>query len=158
MHIIRHSILQTWKINYFQPLVLLHVSLNYPQLQMNNDISWCPEPMSQQYSRRMAQETQPGALCQPKGVGWGRRWQGGSKGTGHMYTYGWFRWRLDRKQQNSVKQLSFNKKQKNNTAKNTIEILIDKVTFLLASPLSHRSLNTISLSSHTLTPQNVQEK
>ena len=44
--------------------------------------------MSQQYSRRMAQETQPGALCQPKGVGWGRRWQGGSKGTGHMYTYG----------------------------------------------------------------------
>ena len=27
-----------------------------------------------------------------------------------MYTYGWFMYRFDRKQQNSVKQLSFNKK------------------------------------------------
>ena len=29
-----------------------------------------------------------------------------------MYTYGWFMYRFDRKQQNSVKQLSFNKKKK----------------------------------------------
>ena len=36
----------------------------------------------------MAQETQPGALYLPRGVGWGRRREGGSKGTGHMYTYG----------------------------------------------------------------------
>ena len=39
-------------------------------------------------------------------------WDGeeGSKGRGYMYTYGWFMLRFDRKQQNSVKQLSFNKK------------------------------------------------
>ena len=36
----------------------------------------------------MAQETQTGALYQPRGVGWGGRWKGGSKGKGYMYTYG----------------------------------------------------------------------
>ena len=46
------------------------------------------------------------ALYQPKGVGWARRWEGGSKGSGYMYTYGQFMLRFDRKQQNSVKQLS----------------------------------------------------
>ena len=51
----------------------------------------------------MPQETQTGALYQPRRVGWGERWEGGSKGRGYM-------WRFDRKQQNSVKQLSFNKK------------------------------------------------
>ena len=35
-----------------------------------------------------AQETQTGALYQPRGVEWGGRWEGGSKGRGHMYTYG----------------------------------------------------------------------
>ena len=35
-------------------------------------------------------------------------WEGGSKGRGHVYAYGCFMLRLDRKQQNSVKQLSFN--------------------------------------------------
>ena len=30
----------------------------------------------------MAQETQPGAWYQPRGVGWGERWEGGSKGKG----------------------------------------------------------------------------
>ena len=35
----------------------------------------------------MAQETQTGALYQPKGMGWGGRWEGGSKGRGYMYTY-----------------------------------------------------------------------
>ena len=29
-----------------------------------------------------------GALCQPRGVGWGGRWEGGSKGRGYMYAYG----------------------------------------------------------------------
>ena len=58
----------------------------------------------------MFQETQTGALCQPRGVGWGGRWEGGSKGRDYIYTYGWFMLRFDRKQQNSVKQLSFNKK------------------------------------------------
>ena len=36
----------------------------------------------------MAQETQTGALYQPIVVGWGGRWEGGSKGRGYMYTYG----------------------------------------------------------------------
>ena len=36
----------------------------------------------------MVQETQTGAWYQPRGVGWGGRWEGGSKGREHMYTYG----------------------------------------------------------------------
>ena len=36
----------------------------------------------------MAQETQTGALYQSRGMGWGGRWKGGSKGKGYMYTYG----------------------------------------------------------------------
>ena len=58
----------------------------------------------------MAQETQTGALYELRGLGWEGRWEGGSKEKGYMYTYGWFMLRFDRKQQNSVKQLSFNKK------------------------------------------------
>ena len=40
------------------------------------------------------------------------RWNGEGvpKGRGYVYTYGWFMLRFDRKQQNSVKQLPFNKK------------------------------------------------
>ena len=60
--------------------------------------------------REFAQETQTGALYQPRGVGWGGRWERRSKGTGYMYTYGQFMLRFDRKQQNSIKQLSFSKK------------------------------------------------
>jgi len=60
----------------------------------------------------MSQETQTGALYQSRGVRWGGRWEGGSKGRGYMCIYGWFMMRFDRKQQNSVKQLSFNKKMK----------------------------------------------
>ena len=36
----------------------------------------------------MAQETQTGALYQPRGVGGDGRWEGCSKGRGYMYTYG----------------------------------------------------------------------
>ena len=36
----------------------------------------------------MALETQTGALYQLKGVRWGGKWKGGSKGRGCMYTYG----------------------------------------------------------------------
>ena len=36
----------------------------------------------------VAQETQTGALYQPRGVGWGGRWEGVSKGRGYVYTYG----------------------------------------------------------------------
>ena len=45
-----------------------------------------------------------------RGVGWGGRWEGASKGRVCMYTYGRFILRFDRKQQNSVRQLSFNLK------------------------------------------------
>ena len=58
----------------------------------------------------MSQETQTGALYQPRRVGWVGRWEGSSKGKGYMCTYSWFMLKFDRKQQNSVKQLSFNKK------------------------------------------------
>ena len=58
----------------------------------------------------MAQETQTGSLYQPRVVGWGGIWEGVSKGRGYMYTYSGFMLRLDRKQQNSVKKFSFNKK------------------------------------------------
>ena len=51
----------------------------------------------------MFQETQTAALYQPRRVGWGGRWEEGSKGRGYMYTYGWFTLRFDRKQENSVK-------------------------------------------------------
>ena len=36
----------------------------------------------------MAQEIETGALYQPRGVGWGERWEGGSKGRGY-YVYLW---------------------------------------------------------------------
>ena len=36
----------------------------------------------------MTQETQTGAFCQPRGVGWGERWEGVSKGRRYTYTYG----------------------------------------------------------------------
>ena len=36
----------------------------------------------------MAQETQTGALYQPRGVGWEQREEGVSKVRGYMYTYG----------------------------------------------------------------------
>ena len=58
----------------------------------------------------VSQETQTGALEQPRGVGRGGRWEGGSKGSGYMYTYGLFTLRLDRTQQDYAKQLFFNKK------------------------------------------------
>ena len=45
-----------------------------------------------------------------RGVGWCGRWEGGSKGRVYMCTHCWFMLRFDRKQQNSVKQWSFNKK------------------------------------------------
>jgi len=55
----------------------------------------------------VSQETQTGALYQPRGMGWGGTWEVCSKGREYMYTYGCFMLRFDRKQQNSVKQLSF---------------------------------------------------
>ena len=43
---------------------------------------------SQQEFFCMAQETQTGALYQHIGLGWGGRWERGSKGRGYMYTRG----------------------------------------------------------------------
>ena len=34
------------------------------------------------------EETQTGVLYQPRGVGWGGRWERVSKREGYMYTYG----------------------------------------------------------------------
>ena len=36
----------------------------------------------------MSQGTQTGALYQPRGVGWGGKYEGGSRGRGYTYTYG----------------------------------------------------------------------
>ena len=82
----------------------------------------------------MAQETQTGALYQPRVVGWGVRWEGGSKGRGYMYTYGWFMLTFDRKQQNSVKQLSFNKKLKKRKPEGVRGKPISDSTQLLINP------------------------
>ena len=62
---------------------------------------------------RRALKTLPQGLYHSRGLGWGGRWEGGSKGRGYMYTYDWFMLRFDRKQHSSVKQLSFNKKNEN---------------------------------------------
>ena len=55
-----------------------------------------------------AKETQTVPLYQPREVRCGGIWEGGSKGRGYIYPYGWFILRFDRKELNSVKQLSFN--------------------------------------------------
>ena len=36
----------------------------------------------------MSQQTQTGALYQSRWVGWGGRWEGGSRGSGYIYTDG----------------------------------------------------------------------
>ena len=56
----------------------------------------------------MAQEAPIGALYQPRGLGWGGRWEGVSKGRGYMHTYGWFMLRFDRKQ-NKLKRTNLDK-------------------------------------------------
>ena len=53
-------------------------------------------------------EFKPGALWQPRGVGWGERWEGGSRKGRMYYTYGWFVLMYGRNQHNIVKQLSSN--------------------------------------------------
>ena len=56
----------------------------------------------------MTQGTQTRALWQSRRVGRGGIWEGGLGGKEHGCTYDWFVLMSDRKQQNSVKQLSFN--------------------------------------------------
>ena len=50
---------------------------------------------------------QPGTLWQPRGVVW-RGLEGGARGRGDMYTYGWVTMLNGRSQHNIVKQLSSN--------------------------------------------------
>ena len=46
----------------------------------------------------ISQETQSGALYQPREAGRGVKWVGGSQGRGYMYTYGWLIVKSERKQ------------------------------------------------------------
>ena len=48
------------------------------------------------------QGAQPGSLGQPRGVGWGGRWEEGSRQRGHKYAYGWFTLLYGRSQHNIV--------------------------------------------------------
>ena len=57
----------------------------------------------------MAQETQTAALYQPRGMGWEGRREEVQKGGDICIPVAGFMLRFDRKQQNSIKQLSFNK-------------------------------------------------
>ena len=78
-----------WLFSYgnisFHVTLCIHLTLSSPLLMSISLFS-------------MAQETQTGALYQPRGVGWGGRWERGSKRRGYMYTYGWFMLKFDRKQ------------------------------------------------------------
>ena len=56
----------------------------YGKSNMETYITICKIDSQQQF----VQETQTGPLYQPRGVGWGGSWEGGSKGRGYMYTYG----------------------------------------------------------------------
>ena len=43
---------------------------------------------SQQEFAVWLRKLKTGVLDQPRGVGWGERWEGGSEQRGYMYTYG----------------------------------------------------------------------
>ena len=49
------------------------------------------------------QEAEPGAVWQPRGMGW--EWEGGSREREHMHAYDWFMVMCGRNQHNSVEQL-----------------------------------------------------
>ena len=76
----------------------------YGKINMETYISICKID-SQRGICCMAKKLKQG-LCINLEGGIGR----GSKGRAYMYAYGSFMLRFDRKQQNSVKQLSFNRK------------------------------------------------
>ena len=65
-------------------------------------------PIEIEENNCMSQETQTGTLYHHGVVVRGGRWEGDSKGRGYTYSYGWFMLRFQRKQQNFVRQLSFN--------------------------------------------------
>ena len=53
-------------------------------------------------------EVKSGAKWQPSGLGLGGRWEGASRGRGHVYTYVWFTLIYGRNEHDNVKQLSSN--------------------------------------------------
>ena len=59
----------------------------YEKSNMENYITICKVDSQWEFTV-MSQETQTGALYQPRGVGWGERWEGVSKGRAYMYTCG----------------------------------------------------------------------
>jgi len=76
----------------------------YGKSNMETYISICKTDSQQEFAVWLSKVE--GALYQPRGVRWGGRFK--TEGT---YVYLWLIiLRYDRKQQNSVKQLSFNKK------------------------------------------------
>ena len=58
-------------------------------------------PRAMLCSKRNHRITKPGtptgALYQPRGVGWGGKWEGSSRGRGYLYPYGRFMLMFDRK-------------------------------------------------------------
>jgi len=72
----------------------------------------------------MAQETQTEALYQPRGVGWGVRWEGGSKGRGLMCTYVWFMLSFDRRQQPQHESINMNHEQQNHVTQKFCKTII----------------------------------
>ena len=57
----------------------------------------------------LTQAAQLSTPWQPRGMGWGGRWEAGSRGRGHMYTCDWFMLIYSRNQNKVAKQLSSNK-------------------------------------------------
>ena len=57
----------------------------YGKSNLETHITICE--IDSQWEFAVAQETQTGALYQPRGVEWGGRWEGGSKGRGYMYQF-----------------------------------------------------------------------
>ena len=55
---------------------------------METYITICKIDSHREFAVWFKQEAQTGALYQPRGVGWGGRWEGGSKRRGYMYTHG----------------------------------------------------------------------
>ena len=60
----------------------------------------------------IAQRVQCGALWQPKGMGWGGKGEGVSRGRGHVYNYGWFMLMYGRNQHKKVSQVLCKKNKK----------------------------------------------
>ena len=59
----------------------------YGKSNVETNITMCKIDSQGEFAVRLRKLKQ-GFLYQPRGVGWGGRWEGGSKGRGYMYTYG----------------------------------------------------------------------